>query len=49
MKKKYDYSSAVAEIGGLRTKTFLDEIYDWYMSIEPDEKYIIYQQFSIQR
>jgi hypothetical protein len=48
-KKDYSYPFAELDQDGYYTKTFSDKVFEWYMSIEPEEKNIIYKQFSIQR
>ena len=48
-KKNYTYPYSQADENGLFTETFTDKIFQWYMNIEPEEKNIVYKQFSIYR
>ncbi|MAJ05406.1 MAG: hypothetical protein CL827_00900 [Crocinitomicaceae bacterium] len=48
-KKDYPYIYSTPDENGLYVNTFADKIFDWYLSIEPENKNIIYKSFSINR
>ena len=48
-KKDYPYIYSTPDENGLYVNTFADKIFDWYLSIEPENKNIVYKSFSINR